>query len=95
MNHPAFYVLATILTIVVLYILISLAYMRRRKSAFMNMQDQLRVGDPILVANSIYGTVRSIRGDRVEVEVAENVVITADRATVFAFPGVPEEAKKK
>ena len=93
--HPAIYVLATILAIFVLYILISLAYMRRRKNSFLDMQEQLRVGDAVLVANSIYGTVRSIRNDRVEVEVAENVVITADRATVFGFPRVPEEAKKK
>ena len=95
MNNPVFYVLATIVTIVVLYIMISLAYMRKRKNAFLHMQEELRVGDPVLVANSIYGTVRSVRNDRVEVEVAENVVITVDRATVFGFPRVPEESKKK
>lgn len=92
MDSPLFYILATVVTILVLYILVSLAYMRRRKKSFFDMQDTLRVGDRVLVANSIYGTLRELRQDLVRVEIADKVVITADRATVFKAGGAREES---
>lgn len=83
MDSPIFYILATIVTIIVLYIMVSLAYMKKRKNSFLAMQDQLRVGDTVMVANSIYGTVKELKKDIVKVEIAERITITADRATVF------------
>ena len=83
MNSPLFYILATIVTIIILYIMVSLAYIKKRKKTFFDMQDNLRVGDAVLVANSIHGTVKEIKKDCVKVEIAPGIVITADRATVF------------
>lgn len=87
MDSPLFYVLATVVTVLILYVLVSLAYMRRRKKSFLDMQDDLRVGDTVLVANSVYGTLREVKRDRVRVEIADRVVITADRATIFRAGG--------
>ena len=83
MNSPVFYILATIVTIIILYIIVSLTYVKRRKMAFFDMQDNLRVGSKVLVANSIHGIVREVKKDCVKVEIAEHTVITVDRATVF------------
>lgn len=86
MDHPAFYVLATVIVIIVLYIMVSLAYMQRRKKAFFSMQEELRVGAEVLVANAIYGRIVGLEADRVRVEIGEKLVITADRAAVFGRP---------
>ena len=42
MDHLAFYILAAAVTIMILYVMISLAYIKRRKQAFLSMQDNLR-----------------------------------------------------
>lgn len=90
MNSPLFYILATVVTIIILYIIVSLAYVRKRKKTFFDMQDNLRIGSKVLVANSIYGTVREVKKDCVKVEISDNVIISADRATVFCPPvGTP------
>lgn len=83
MNHPAFYIVAALVTIIVLYVMISLAYMQRRKKAFLSMQEKLRIGTEVLVGNAIYGKIVSIEADRVRVEIASHLIITADRAAVF------------
>ena len=86
MDHPAFYVLATIVVIVILYIMVSLAYMQKRKKAFFSMQEELKPGAEVLVANAIYGKVVELKADRVRVEIGDRLIITADRAAVFGRP---------
>ena len=95
MDHPAFYIIATIVTILILYALVSLAYMSRRKKLYLEMQDSLSVGDDVLVGNAIFGTVVQLGKTTAQVKIADQVVITADRAAVFARATEPNQKKKK
>lgn len=87
---PVFYVLATIIAILVIYCIISVAYMKKRKQAYLSMQDELRVGATALISNGIYGRIVSLKPDAVELEIAPGVTVKADRASVF----IPKSAKK-
>ncbi len=80
---PVFYILATIIAILIIYCIISVAYMKKRKQAYLNMQDKLRVGATALIGNGIYGRIVSLKPDVVELEIAPGVIIKADRASVF------------
>ncbi len=95
MSHPAFYIIAAVVTILILYILVSLAYMNRRKKLYLEMQDGLSVGDDVLVGNAIFGTVVQLGKTTAQVKIADQVVITADRAAIFAKPTQLSQGKKK
>ena len=88
------YILGAVVTIIILYILISLAYVRRRKAAFLSMQSEMRVGDTALVAHSIYGKIVGLDSRTVKLEVAEGIVLTCDRAAVLVPPAEPAPEKK-
>lgn len=90
--NTAFYVVATLAAMIILYCIVSLAYMKRRKNAYLAMQDELRVGKQALVCNAIYGKVVALDKETVRLEIAPGVVISADRAAVFCCP---EELEKK
>lgn len=93
MDHLAFYILAAAVTIMILYVMISLSYIKRRKQAFLSMQDNLCVGAEVLVGNAIYGRISGLESDRVRVRIADQVTITADRAAVFRTPPPGQGAK--
>jgi preprotein translocase subunit YajC len=57
---------------------------RRRRSAHEAMQDAVGVGDEIITAGGIHGTVREITDDLVDVEIAPAVVVKLDRRAVAA-----------
>ncbi len=48
------------------------------------MQDSIEVGDDIISAGGMHGTVREIDDDLVKVEIAPSVVVTLDRRAVAA-----------
>ena len=93
MDHLAFYILAATVTIMILYVMISLAYIKRIIQAFFSMQDNLCVGAEVLVGNAIYGKISGLESDRVRVRIADQVTITADRAAVFRTPPPGQGAK--
>jgi preprotein translocase subunit YajC len=55
---------------------------RRRVAAHRAFVSALEVGDDVITTGGIYGTVRSLRGDAVELEVAPGIVVTIARAAV-------------
>jgi preprotein translocase subunit YajC len=57
---------------------------RRRKLSHAAMQDSIAVGDEIITAGGLHGTVRSFEDDTVKVEIATGVVATLDRRAVAA-----------
>jgi preprotein translocase subunit YajC len=57
---------------------------RRRKLSHAAMQDSVAVGDEIITAGGLHGTVRSFEDDTVKVEIATGVVATLDRRAVAA-----------
>jgi preprotein translocase subunit YajC len=63
---------------------------RRRQVQQAQMQDTIAVGDEILTAGGIHGTVREVDGEVVHVEIAPDTVIRLDRRAVAAVEQEPE-----
>jgi preprotein translocase subunit YajC len=57
---------------------------RRRKMSHAAMQDSIAVGDEIITAGGLHGTVTAFDDDTVKVEIATGVVATLDRRAVAA-----------
>jgi preprotein translocase subunit YajC len=57
---------------------------RRRRFAHAAMQDSVEVGDEIITAGGLHGTVKSVDDDVVELEIAPSVVVKLDRRAVAA-----------
>lgn len=52
---------------------------QRKLAAF---QDSLKVGDEVIITAGIFGTLRSVDGARVEIEISPGTVITVARQVV-------------
>ncbi|HSB37744.1 MAG TPA: preprotein translocase subunit YajC [Gaiellaceae bacterium] len=63
---------------------------RKRQLAQARMQDAVEVGDDVLTAGGIHGTVREIDGEIVHVEIAPNTTVRLDRRAVAAVAQEPE-----
>jgi preprotein translocase subunit YajC len=57
---------------------------RRRKTSHAAMQDSVAVGDEIITAGGLHGTVKAFEDDTMKVEIATGVVVTLDRRAVAA-----------
>ena len=55
---------------------------RRRVTQHRAFVSALALGDEVVTTGGIYGTVRALRGDAVELEVAPGIVMTFARAAV-------------
>lgn len=56
------------------------------------MLEQLKKGDHVLLSSGIYGTIVNVKGDVIEVKIAENVKINVLKSAVSQI--VPEEKMK-
>jgi preprotein translocase subunit YajC len=63
---------------------------RRRQVEQARMQDALAEGDEILTAGGIYGTVRAVEDEVVQVEIAPGTIIRLDRRAVATVVQEPE-----
>jgi preprotein translocase subunit YajC len=61
---------------------------RRRQSQQQQMVSELRVGDEVLTAGGIYGTISQVDGDQITVEIAPNTEVRVARR---AIAGVTHE----
>ncbi len=57
---------------------------RKQRRAHAEMQDSVDVGDEIISAGGIHGTIREAGAEDVRVEIAPGVVVTLDRRAVAA-----------
>jgi preprotein translocase subunit YajC len=55
---------------------------RRRIAEHNALVTSLRVGDDVITAGGLYGTVRALRDDIVELEVSDGVVVRMARAAI-------------
>jgi len=79
-----------ILIVFLLIWLLLIRPQRRRQTDQLTMQDSLHIGDEIVTAGGMYGTVTEIDEDEVSIEVADGVVVRiARRAVAGVMP--PEE----
>ena len=63
---------------------------RRKQLEQARMQDAVEVGDDVLTAGGIHGTVRKIDGEIVHVEIAPGTTVRLDRRAVAAIAREPE-----
>ena len=63
---------------------------RRRQVEQVRMQGALATGDEILTAGGIYGTLRGVEDEVVEVEIAPGTIIRLDRRAVATVLQEPE-----
>lgn len=56
--------------------------MKHQQQYFEKLHSELKVGKRVLAANGIYGTVKKIESDQIELEIAKGLVITVSRYSV-------------
>jgi len=97
-NPATTYVLFMAALVVLWFLLTRNARAQRRQVA--EFQADVKVGDEVIITAGIFGTVRSVSEDRVELEIAEGTVITVARQVVVrpvpneepeAGPASPDE----
>lgn len=83
----------TLLVIVIAFVgfwLIVLRPARASQQRVAALQQELEVGEEVIISAGIFGTIRSVEGDRVTLEIAPGTVITVARQVVVRR--APEES---
>lgn len=57
---------------------------QRRQKEIQKQRESMKVGDKVVTSGGIYGKVKDVKETTVTVEIADNVRITVDKASVFA-----------
>jgi preprotein translocase subunit YajC len=55
---------------------------RRQIAAHRALVDSLTIGDEVITAGGLYGTIRALRDDTIELEVADGVVVRMARGAI-------------
>ena len=66
---------------------------RRQRQDMQRFQDELAIGDPVVTAGGIFGTIARVEGFRVGLEVAPGVIIEVSRQAVVRKVDEPEPAQ--
>jgi preprotein translocase subunit YajC len=80
--------------IVIAFLLLYLIVVRpqkRRQNEQRQMVSDLRVGDEVLTAGGIYGTISKLDDDRVTVEIAPKLEVEVSRRAIAGVTREPEE----
>lgn len=86
--------LPLVLMFVIFYFLLIRPQQKKQKE-MREMLKQLKRGDKILTGGGIYGRIESITDDKVNVEIAPNVVITVMRSYVAGLADMAQTPAKK
>ena len=82
--------LIVLVALFVLMWLLLIRPQRRRQAEQARLQNVLAVGDEILTAGGIHGTVRELEDEIVHVEIAPDTIVRLDRRAVAAIAQEPE-----
>ena len=82
----SFTLLAIAVTLTLMWLLV-VRPQRRKQTQTMTMQDNLRVGDEVVTAGGLYGTVEALRGDDVQVEIAPGTTVRIARRAIVGIEG--------
>ena len=77
---PVFLVYLALLAVVFFFLIVR--PQRRQMSARRELIAAVEVGDEVITAGGIYGTVREIDGDVLKIEIADGVVVTLAREAI-------------
>ncbi len=67
---------------------------RKRQKEIDNFRNGLQVGQNVITSGGIYGKVKSIDGQVVELEVAHGVVVKFDKSAIYADPAAAQQETK-
>jgi preprotein translocase subunit YajC len=76
--------LLLVVAMAAIFYLLILRPQQRQKRQRAAMMDALRVGVEVLTVGGIYGTVRELRDDDFDIEIADGVVMKMDRRAIAA-----------
>jgi preprotein translocase subunit YajC len=82
-------ILIPILLLLALTYFVLIRPQRRRQQQQTEMLSELKVGSEILTAGGVYGTVRTVGDDELDVEIAPGTTVKLDKRAVAMV--VPEE----
>lgn len=80
-----------LLFILAIFYLIVFLPARRRQKKLQAMINNLKSGDKVITSGGIYGTIVGLRGDRIQLRIAENVKVDMSRNAVTALQNPEEE----
>lgn len=83
--------LLPLVAIIILFWLIVIRPAQRRQKAMTHLQQSLEVGQRVMLASGIFGTITSLTAERARLEVAEGVVVEVVRGAVSSVDA-PEAA---
>jgi len=72
------------------YVIVILPTRRNQKKA-QDMIENLKVGDKVITTGGIYGTIAALKGDRIQLRIAENVKVEMSRNAVTALQNPDQE----
>lgn len=74
--------LALLVIMGVIYTIWSQVNMRKKRSYFKELHQELKPGQEILFAGGIYGTVKAVNGEKVEVKVRSGATLDVSRYAI-------------
>jgi preprotein translocase subunit YajC len=87
------FILIVVIAILVVYLLF-VRPQRRRQMQQQRVVDELRVGDEVLTAGGIYGTISQIDDDQVTVEIAPQTEVRVARRAIAGVLSEPAESEE-
>ena len=64
---------------------------RRRQKKLQEMIESLKTGDKVITTGGIFGTVVALRGDKLQLRIAENVKVDISRKAVTSMQAPEQE----
>jgi preprotein translocase subunit YajC len=87
------FIFIIIIAFLVLYLIV-VRPQKRRQNEQRQMMNELRVGDEVLTAGGIYGTVSELEDDLVTVEIAPSTEVKVSRRAIAGVTREPEEEEE-
>jgi preprotein translocase subunit YajC len=88
------YAIAWFVLVVVVFFFLVVRPQRRSMAAHQVFVANLELGDEVITTSGIYGTIRSLRDDTVELEIANGVTIKVARPAVARMAQEPAELEE-
>lgn len=79
---PASAQLLILLAVLVMLWLVMMRPARRQQRSMQRLQQEIEVGDEVVISAGIFGTIRAVEGLKVDLEIAPGVVISVARQVV-------------
>ncbi len=81
-----------IIVIFFIFYFILILPQQKKMKEHQKMLEQLKKGDNVLLSSGIYGTITNVKGDVIEVRIAENVKINVLKSAVSQI--IPDDTMK-